>query len=354
MKPNLLLTLLIFLLLFSCKEKEKNNLPVTQTIAQGEIPNVCIDNKNGIHLTYGKGDSILYCYSSDEGKTFSPSILVDTRPKLFSFAMRGPQIAAANNTVVIMAADQKGDIFSWQKTESGRWIRSSRLNDVDTIAKEGLTALGSDGNKNLVAVWLDLRNKKQNNLYGTRSSDGGKTWSKNFMVYTSPDGHICECCKPSVAIDGNNVFVMFRNWMKGSRDLYLSKSLDGGTTFSAAEKLGNDTWQLNGCPMDGGGLAIADHNSVQTVWRRKNKIYACAMGEEEKELGEGKSCSIASSGNKNVYAWVQKGKVVCLLPGGKKQEIGEGNLPVLKMMNDKQVLCVWEQDKNIRSMLIEL
>ncbi|MEO5782676.1 MAG: sialidase family protein [Ginsengibacter sp.] len=342
---------LIFSLLISCKEKINESSSLI--IAEGEIPNLFVDNKSSIHLTYGKGDSILYCYSSDKGKTFSASVLVDTMPNLFSFAMRGPQIAAANNTVVIIAADQQGNIFSWQKEASGKWLKGARVNDVDTIAREGLTALGSNGDNNFVAVWLDLRNENKNNLYGTISSDGGKTWAKNFMIYTSPDGHICECCKPSVAINGSNVFVMFRNWVKGNRDLYVIKSTDGGATFGAAEKLGTGSWQLNGCPMDGGGLAIAD-NIVQTVWRRKNKIYACEIGKEEKEIGEGKSCTIASSYNKSVYAWVQKGKVICLLPDGKKEQVGTGGLPVLKFVSETEVLCVWEQDKKIKSKLMQL
>lgn len=349
---NIFLLSLIFSLFFSCKEK--NNIPTAQVIAQGEIPNLSVDNKNVVNLTYGKGDSILYSYSSDEGKTFSYPVLVDTIPGLFSFAMRGPQIAASDSSIVIIATDQKGNIFSWLNDASGKWLKNGRVNDVDRIAKEGLTALGSDGNKNLVAVWLDLRNDHKNNLYGSRSMDGGKTWSKNFTVYTSPDGHICECCKPSVTINGKSVFVMFRNWVNGSRDLYLIKSSDGGTTFGSAEKLGTGTWQLNGCPMDGGGLAVSGDNIAATVWRRKNKIYACENGKDEKEIGEGKGCTITSAYGKNVYAWVQDGKVVCLLPGGKKMEVGKGSLPVLKFVNEKGVLCVWEENKNINSTLIQL
>ncbi len=348
---NIFIGFLISCLLFSCEQKK--SISETDIIAEGEIPNLVIDNKNIVHLTYGKGDSILYCYSSNKGKSFSTSVLVDTMSGLFSFAMRGPQIAVANNTVVIIAADQKGNIFSWQKDASGKWLKGARVNDIDTIAKEGLTALGSDANKNLVAVWLDLRNGNKNNLYGSTSSNNGKTWTKNFMIYTSPDGHICECCKPSIAINGNNVFVMFRNWVKGNRDLYLIKSSDGGETFTAAEKLGTDNWQLNGCPMDGGGLAIAD-NIVQTVWRRKNKIYACEIGKEEKEIAEGKSCTIASAGNKSAYAWVQKGEIICLLPDGKKAEVGSGSLPALKFVSKKEVLCVWEEDKKIKKKLIQL
>lgn len=47
---------------------------------------------------------------------------------------------------------------------------------------------------------------------------------------------------------------------------------DGGASFGKAQKLGEGSWKLNGCPMDGGGLAIDENGDVQTVWRRKNTI----------------------------------------------------------------------------------
>jgi hypothetical protein len=55
---------------------------------------------------------------------------------------------------------------------------SGRVNDVDTTAKENLMALSADGD-NAFAVWLDLRDK-HNKLFGAKSIDGGKTWSKNY------------------------------------------------------------------------------------------------------------------------------------------------------------------------------
>ncbi|KAJ3054740.1 hypothetical protein HK102_011471, partial [Quaeritorhiza haematococci] len=49
---------------------------------------------------------------------------------------------------------------------------------------------------------------------------------------------------------------MWRNSLKGARDLFLADSSDGGRTFSPAEKLGRGTWPLNACPMDGGAVAV--------------------------------------------------------------------------------------------------
>jgi hypothetical protein len=57
------------------------------------------------------------------------------------------------------------------------------------------------------------------------------------MIYASPDTTVCECCKPSVAMKGNSVYVMFRNWLNGNRDLYLIQSSDNGNTFRQVQKI---------------------------------------------------------------------------------------------------------------------
>jgi hypothetical protein len=226
------------------------------------------------------------------------------------------------------------------------------VNDVDTTAKEGLMALSGDGN-NLFAIWLDLRDK-YNKILGSSSSDGGNSWSKNIAIYASPDKTVCECCKPSVVVKGNRVYVMFRNWLNGNRDLYLTQSGDGGNTFGKAEKLGNGSWALNGCPMDGGGLTVHDNNKVQTVWRREAKIYANEPGKPEVQIGEGRGCTLASINNQTVYAWTENGQVVCLLPKAGKKIMGKGRFPVIKAIDNDKIMCVWENEKQILSQVVEL
>ena len=173
-------------------------------VAPGQMPNIVTDKKNNVHLVYGKCDSIMYSYSTDQGKTFSASALLSVLPHLAASHTRGPQLAATKDGLVVTACTNEGDIFSYIKNNDGKWIQTGKVNDVDTVAKENLMALAADGN-NAFAVWLDLRDK-HNKIYGARSGDGGKTWSKNNLVYASPDVTVCECCKPSVAIKGNKVY----------------------------------------------------------------------------------------------------------------------------------------------------
>jgi hypothetical protein len=145
---------------------------------------------------------------------------------------------------------------------------------------------------------------------------------------------------------------MFRNWLDGNRDMYITGSKDAGKTFDAPHKMGNGSWALKGCPMDGGGLTIK-HGVAQTVWRRENTIYSCADGAMELPVGEGRSCTIAAGPGANAYAWVDKGNVVCRLGDGRLQSIGEGSSPVITAIDDHTILCMWEKDNIILRQLVK-
>lgn len=322
------------------------------TLGEGRVPDLATGANGAVHAAWGKGDSILYAFSANGGQTFSAPEVVGVLPKLFSFAMRGPQITARQGGACILACTQKGQLVAYCKTGAGPWRRTAAVNDADTTAKEGFLDLSGDG-QNLFAAWLDIRKGRQNNIVGARSADGGKTWSANRLLYQSPDGHVCECCKPSVAVRGRHVAVLFRNRVAGSRDLWLLQSTNGGQQFAPAQKLGSATWKLNACPMDGGGLALDKNGEAQTVWRRRDTVFASAPGKPEAFLGMGRNCTVETATGKVVYAWVENGEVTVLTPRGAKVRLGKGSLPALKAVGNS-VVCVWEDEKKIRKALVAL
>lgn len=343
--------LLSILFIKSAKTSESADYEI---MGPGQMPAVTSGKSGIIHLVYGIGDSLLFRSSPDKGRSFSSLELITILPGLNASATRGPQIVSTKESLSVVASTNAGNIYSFVKNSSGKWFRGARLNDVDSVDLEGFVSLAGDGGSNLFAVWLDLRKNRRNKIYGARSADGGMTWSKNIMVYTSPDSTVCECCKPNVALKGKNVYVMFRNWLKGNRDLYLIQSSDLGHTFGTANKIGMQSWALNGCPMDGGSLVVNNEGNAQTIWNRKGVIYACEPGKEEKALGEGRSCTMETVNGKNVYAWIENKKVVVLNSIGEKKNLGPGQLPVLKAVSKNEVLCVWENDKQIQYEIVRL
>jgi hypothetical protein len=353
MKNRSFFAIIFFALFFAGFKKENKKESNDLIIGNGQMPNLTKDNSGNLYVVYGSSDSILYSFSNNGGKSFSTPELIAVLSQLTASSMRGPQIAFGKDGIIVLACTKPGNIFSYRKEKSGKWVQTAKVNDIDTVAKEAFMALSADGN-NVFAAWLDLRDNKRNKIAGAKSTDGGKTWSKNSIVYTSPETSVCECCKPSVAVQGKNVYVMFRNWLQGKRDLYLIQSTDGGNSFGKASKLGTDSWLLNGCPMDGGGLALNNKGNPETVWRRNNTIYACQPGHPEIAIGNGRGCTMESVNGKNVYAWTENGEVIIRKPQGMKINIGKGQLPLIKSINNEHVLCIWENNKQIHAQIIPI
>jgi hypothetical protein len=210
-----------------------------------------------------------------------------------------------------------------------------------------LHALASNGTGRVFAAWLDKRSGKGTQLHGARSTDGGLTWSKNFVIYQSPEGAICECCHPSVALDSNgHPLVMWRNWLAGSRDLYLLRSRDG-LTFDQPEKLGTGTWKLNACPMDGGALAVSEGHTL-TSWRRGETIFLDEPGKPETAIGAGKDVALALNGRAVYAIWTAPSGIVLWKNGQTERLASGGAFPAITASSDAAI-AAWEQDGTIRT-----
>ncbi len=302
-----------------------------------------------VALVYGAGTAVYFASSSDAGHNFAPAIKVADLAGLMLGRHRGPRVSILPHAIVISAVGAKGDLAVWRSADSGKtWTSAPPVNDVPGAAKEGLHAMVADHDGNLFATWLDLR-APGTTLYGAGSRDGGLTWGKNVAIYRSPAGTICQCCDPSLAIgEKGEISVMWRNFVDGNRDMYLSHSSDG-VHFSSARKLGDGTWPLNACPMDGGGLAM-NQGRLISAWRRGTQIYLDEPGKPETVIGAGKDVTVAA-GKKGIYViWTGEKGLQAKVPGKPaiSQLSTEGAFPSLTALPDGSVLAAWEEKGAIR------
>lgn len=322
-------------------------------------PQIAVAN-NLTAVAFGSGGAIYVATSKDGGTSFSEPARVAEAPILPLTRHRGPRIVLSRGAIIVTAVigrteatgghshglPQDGDLTAWRSTDGGKtWSAGARVNDTPAAAREGLHTLAADGRGNLFAAWLDLR-EGATRLFGARSEDGGVTWSRNEELYRSPDGTICQCCHPSaIFTEGGELLVMFRNALGGSRDFHVLRAKDG-RHFGSPEKIGEGTWKIEACPMDGGGLARAGGRTL-TAWRRKDEVFLAEPGKPEVRIGVGKDVALAAGGSKTIAAWIHEGGLEVWEDGQVRHVADNAAFPTLAVLPGGAALAAWEENGGI-------
>ena len=291
------------------------------------------------------GDVFVAC-SKDGGATFAPAVKVAHVPKLMLGMRRGPRIAVRGDQLTVTVIGE--ELFAFSSKDGGKsWSGPATINEVPTCAREGLHDLAGASDGRLFVTWLDLRNGKME-LWGADSTDGGRTWAKNAPIYRSPDKSICECCHPSALFDADgNLAVMWRNSIEGSRDMWLATRAKGAAQFTVARKLGEGTWKLNACPMDGGGILPLGKGQFGAVWQRNGEVFLTRGDVAEVKLGQGKQPVAIPAGNGAPLVFWQQGAELVSLRSSSNSEVmrlaTEGRFPsVVALPGGRGILLAYE------------
>lgn len=236
------------------------------------------DRRGRLWLAKVESGYLLVSHSEDKGKTFSPAVKVNSVPE--SIAADGenrPKIMATPEGRVYVAYTS-----SLEKPFSGH-IRFSRSTDGGTTFSEPLTvndnrevishrfeALAVDSHGHITLAWLDKRDQfvaQQKGqayagaaVYYAVSADGGASFSPNRKLADNS----CECCRVAIAMDRDDVPVIFWRHVYGKnvRDHALVR-LDGK---SQPVRVSHDQWEIDACPHHGPAISIADDGAYHLVW----------------------------------------------------------------------------------------
>ena len=342
---------------FPLQAGEQLTLPLPDGGGSPRQPQAAVAGPDLVHVAFGAGTAIYCTTSRNRGSRFSSAVKIADVPSLMLGARRGPRIAAIDEQAVVTAIGQGGELLSWRSVDGGRnWRGPEKVSDAPRAAREGLHALAAGPRGELYCVWLDLRDGGPQ-VYGSGSTDGGATWNSNQLLYRSPEGNVCECCHPSVAIDkSGSIYVTWRNWLDGNRDLYVIRSADSGRSFSAPKRLGSGHWRIDHCPMDGGAIAISHSGKMATVWRRDKEILATLPGHNaEVSFGRGEQPWLACDERGTWITWLapRGGQLSLQHPGTGRPEVisqhAADPMIAASVFGKSPVVLVWEEGEN-RSM----
>jgi hypothetical protein len=317
--------------------------PLSLTFPGGQ-PELAAEGSR-VYLAFGSGNSLTVARSDDGGRRFGQPTPLPVDGRVSLGMHRGPRTGVTAAAVLVSAVigekggGADGDVRFFRSTDRGAtWTHSIAINDVPGSAREGLHAMAAAPGGLVVVAWLDLR-ERGTRIYAAVSRDHGATWAPDVLAYASPSGSVCECCHPSIAIAGDGqIAIMFRNNVDGHRDMHVVRSSDG-RSFGAATKLGTGSWALNGCPMDGGGLAFAD--GLTAVWRRENQVFLSTHAAPERGLGAGRDPAIAvTAGHRDVVFSGPEG-IALLRNETPPVALGPGRFPSVLALAGRTVVA-WE------------
>ena len=144
------------------------------------------------------------------------------------------------------------------------WEQPVTITDDSTFGSHNFHALHVAGDGKVYVSWLDGRDGASS-VYLTRSTDGARTFEPNRRVSV---GEACPCCRTALAsgVDGS-LYVAWRTVTPGNiRDIVVARSVDGGASWSTAQRVHADDWVFDACPHAGPALAVDSSGVLHVAW----------------------------------------------------------------------------------------
>jgi hypothetical protein len=241
----------------------------------GQVYAVWLDGRNSPSDVFWEiGFDIYFAKSSDGGKTFGNNIKLNEEGGVFHHYLYRPSIAVdtMGNIHVAWHTNKNGEynIYYSKSTDGGfSFTPNVIVNNVNDAHKRFQVSITTDKMNNVYITWVDYRNGDYNSdIYFSKSIDGGKTFSKNIRV--NDDGNTSPPtsyqASPDILVDeDNHVYVVWQDKRNPTWAIYFSKSIDEGITFSKSIRI--DDYQ--GYPLQVGPRLSTDPvcDYIMTVWQ---------------------------------------------------------------------------------------
>ena len=160
--------------------------------------------------------------------------------------------------------------LSYSTDEGKTWSPSFTPHTDGTKTEHGFASLFEMPGGGLGLAWLDGRAMKPQAGHGDH---GGGAMSVRFASFdgnwkqtgeTLVDGRVCECCPTAAAVTSDGPIAAFRDRSDDEvRDIHVSRFEKGKWTEPRA--VHQDGWQINACPVNGPMLS-ATGRSVALAW----------------------------------------------------------------------------------------
>jgi hypothetical protein len=234
------------------------NWSVPYQVCQGDAPSIDIDPNNKIHIVY-TGSQDVY-YTSFDGNSWLSSINVSNDSNLYGDSTMGAKAIRVDDSGIIHIAWAKANYgIMHVKFDGTTWSQLQLISPFGSGLNSYWLSLGANGV--IAAAYTYGPNDCINNeIYFSKSNDGGATWFDPEQISGSPGSG---SKWPSLAIvNSNNIQAVW-----GECSAIVPFRLSNGQTWSEIIDISNGT--------QGAGLPniFATQSKTYVVWDYDGEIY---------------------------------------------------------------------------------
>lgn len=244
-------------------------------------------------------------------------------PTFFSFA--GIDLATHNDSLYIVF-EAGGKLYLSKSPNAGQTFYPPVLafdppdNKIATLSS---IAVDEEGNPIISTLWETAAEREAR--YVTVYSDNGGESFLPFVNANEPaeGDYVCECCPSDIFMEGEEVYLAYRNNPGNRRDIWVSRSLNKAMDYQEATDVDETDWNISFCPISKPSLLSYSSDTVLVAFHSgasgKGRVYLNYL--DRTNLGAGTSFEfpltsangsqnspvLAGSGDTLGMVWVENG-----------------------------------------------
>jgi hypothetical protein len=179
----------------------------------------------------------------------------------------GPDMVAQGDTVYVTfksLPESQGYVYVVKSTDGGETFGDTVRVSNNIWSRFPSLGIRPDGNP--IVTYMEFDSNFHDPRYVVSTSmDWGVSFTSPVDGTYLANGEVCDCCPGFVMGSENETHLLFRNNDQNLRDIWASKSVDGGLSFPIQEDIDPNGWIINSCPSTGPD-AFLTQDSVISAW----------------------------------------------------------------------------------------
>jgi hypothetical protein len=263
----------------------KDTSTLVKVADRAQLPHLVLDADGTAYIAFLRNGNVELSMSTDGGKTFSPPVMaLSANGKAAPAQNRGPRVSVDRQKRIFVScplalgaasSSFTNDLYFAVSADKGKTFgKPVMINETAGSASESVHSAAA-GAGDLHVAWVDVKEGKGRSLLYARFDAQGKKIGKIVPI----TGFACENCPPAVSVDPlGNPAVAWREGprepaAKGSRQIFLSRSSDGGKSFAPGVQLNSIDSGLSECPHEPPALAYsADGKVLAAAWMDRRDL----------------------------------------------------------------------------------